>query len=194
MPRHPFPVVILSALYMALAAPIALSSSNHEFVFYVLVMVVLAGLIYAVDRRVGLHPLTLWGLSLWGLLHMLGGLVVVSEETGVLYGFWIVPGRLRFDQAVHAFGFGISTWMCWQGIVHALPERRPTAGNLFLAALAGMGLGALNEIVEFVATLTIPETNVGGYLNTGWDLVANAAGATLAVLAIAVAYRGERTT
>ena len=42
----------------------------------------------------------------------------------------------------------------------------------------GMGLGALNEVVEFVAVLTMPETNVGGYTNTGWDLVSNLAGAT----------------
>jgi hypothetical protein len=42
----------------------------------------------------------------------------------------------------------------------------------------------LNEIVEFAATLLVPETNVGGYLNTGWDLVANATGATTAALVI----------
>ena len=58
------------------------------------------------------------------------------------------------------------------------------------AASAGMGLGALNELVEFIATLLIPETNVGGYLNTGWDLVANFVGATLAAIIIFV--RGTR--
>ena len=42
-----------------------------------------------------------------------------------------------------------------------------------LCAAAGSGFGALNEVVEFIAVLTIPETNVGGYENTGWDLVAN---------------------
>jgi len=47
-----------------------------------------------------------------------------------------------------------------------------------------MGLGALNEVVEFAATLLVPETNVGGYLNTGWDLVANAIGAATAALII----------
>ncbi|MCP3919254.1 MAG: DUF2238 domain-containing protein [bacterium] len=189
MPRHPIPVILFTLLYMAIAAPVAWRSSNHEFVFYVGIMIVLAALIFVVDRRVGLHPLTLWALSFWGLLHMLGGLVVVSEEIGVLYGYWLVPGRLKFDQLVHGYGFAVSTWLCWQGIVHRDAERRPSAGNLFLAALAGMGLGALNEIVEFIATITIPETNVGGYVNTGWDLVANAVGATLAAVVIAVACR-----
>jgi hypothetical protein len=57
---------------------------------------------------------------------------------------------------------------------------------MVLAATSGMGLGALNEVVEFAATLLVPETNVGGYLNTGWDLVANATGATAAVILIAL--------
>ncbi|MFV1996026.1 MAG: hypothetical protein ACC661_11380 [Verrucomicrobiales bacterium] len=47
-----------------------------------------------------------------------------------------------------------------------------------------MGFGALNEVVEFVATLTLPNTNVGGYVNTGWDLVANLLGCALAALII----------
>jgi hypothetical protein len=66
----------------------------------------------------------------------------------------------------------------------------PTFGLLVLAAAAGLGFGALNEVIEFVATLTMPETNVGGYVNTGWDLVANTVGATVAVLLIRQFTRG----
>jgi len=33
--------------------------------------------------------------------------------------------------------------------------------------------------------LTLPETNIGGYINTGWDLVSNLAGATVACSLIA---------
>jgi uncharacterized membrane protein YjdF len=121
---------------------------------------------------------------------MLGGLWTVSEETGVLYNLWLVPQRLKYDQLVHAFGFGLSTWVCWQALRRALRVQAPTPGLIFLCALGGMGLGAFNEIVEFVATLTVPETNVGGYVNTGWDLVSNAVGATIAGVLILV--RGRR--
>jgi hypothetical protein len=38
-------------------------------------------------------------------------------------------------------------------------------------------------VVEFAATRLLPETNVGGYDNTGWDLVANLVG-TLAAVAV----------
>ncbi len=60
---------------------------------------------------------------------------------------------------------------------------------MVLCAAAGLGFGALNEVIEFAATLLVPETNVGGYLNTGWDLVANLFGATVAVAAIWISDR-----
>jgi hypothetical protein len=49
-----------------------------------------------------------------------------------------------------------------------------------------MGLGAMNELVEFAATLLVPETNVGGYFNTGWDLVSNLVGVVIAAVLIRV--------
>lgn len=190
MKRSELAVVLFSAAYVSIATPFALRSTNSEFVFYIAVMVGLGALIWVVHRRVDLTPATLWGLSLWGLAHMLGGLWTVSEGTGVLYNLWLVPGRLKYDQLVHAFGFGLSTWVCWQALRRALRVEAPTPGLIFLCVLGGMGLGAFNEIVEFVATLTVPETNVGGYVNTGWDLVSNAVGAVIAGTLIFV--RGRR--
>lgn len=37
--------------------------------------------------------------------------------------------------------------------------------------------------------LTIPNTNVGGYENTGWDLVSNLAGCAIAAVVIRLAHR-----
>ncbi len=144
-------------------------------------------------------PAPYGALSIWGLAHMAGGLVVVPESwpvmgtNRVLYSLWLIPDRLKYDHVVHAYGFGVTTWVCWQGIRAALggqPQRvRPTSGLMVLSAAAGLGFGALNEVIEFAATLLVPEANVGGYLNTGWDLVANLFGATLAVTAIWISDR-----
>jgi len=182
-------VGVFTLLYLAVATVAAVVRGNKEFVFYIVVMVLLIALVLAVHRRVGLTTPTLWCLSLWGFLHMAGGLVPIGEEN-VLYNWWLVPQRLKYDQVVHAFGFGVTTWVCWQAMRRNLADPRPRFGPLFLCVAAGMGFGATNEIVEFVATLTVPETNVGGYVNTGWDLVANAVGATAAALLIA---RFDRT-
>ena len=59
---------------------------------------------------------------------------------------------------------------------------RSTCLGLALLLLSGTAATAL-EVVEFTATRFM-DTNVGGYENTGWDLVYNALGATGAALAI----------
>lgn len=208
-------VGLFTAAYLLLAIWGALRTGNREFVFYIAVMLVLIGCIAIVHARVRLTLGLLWLLSIWGALHMAGGLVAVPDdwpihtELRVLYNWWIIPksapvagepaGWLKYDQAVHAFGFGVATWLCWQGIRGALlgragsegrPRLRPTVGLMMLAATASMGLGALNEVIEFTAT-RFTETNVGGYVNTGWDLVYNAVGACLGALVIFLGSRRD---
>jgi hypothetical protein len=211
--RSLFPVGLFTAAYMLLAVQAALRSGNREFVFYIAVMVVLIAAVAVIHLRIRLSPGLLWLLSIWGALHMAGGLVTVPADwpthgdLRVLYNWWVIPragaeaggagGWLKFDQLVHAYGFGTATWLCWQGLCGALRARsdadagnalRPTPGLMVLVAAAGMGLGATNEIVEFIAT-RIAETNVGGYVNTGWDLVSNAVGA---IVAAGLIYAGSR--
>ncbi|MBX6311320.1 MAG: DUF2238 domain-containing protein [Isosphaeraceae bacterium] len=177
-----------SLLYIAAAAVAALVVRNREFLLYIVVMLILVTVVVLVHLRVGFSLGLLWALSGWGLLHMAGGLVPVPAtwpiegRARVLYNLWLIPGRLKFDQAVHVYGFGVATWACWQALRAAAGVERPTAGLVVLCAAAGVGFGALNEVIEFVATRLVAETNVGGYENTGWDLVANLVGATAAGL------------
>lgn len=185
-------ILLFTAVYLLVAAPYAHASANHEFVFYIGVMLLLIAVVVFVHRRVGLHPVSLWCMSVWGLMHMAGGLVPISEEVGVLYSYWLVPGLLKYDQLVHAYGFGVTTWLVWQGICAATGNTRPTFGLLFIATCAGMGLGSVNEIIEFVAVLSMPETNVGDYTNTSWDIVANAVGAVVAAVWIRLASGAPR--
>lgn len=189
-----WPVATFTALYLVAALLYAVSRGNFEFLIYIVVMLMLIGVVWIVHGNVNLSAGALWGLSAWGLAHMAGGLVPVPDswpingEIRVLYSWWIVPDFLKYDHIVHAYGFGVATWVCWQSLVAAMASRGttigPTAGLLTLTACAGIGLGALNELVEFAATLLVPETNVGGYLNTGWDLVSNLVGALIAVTLI----------
>jgi hypothetical protein len=180
-------LILFSALYMLIAILAAIGQGNIEFVFYIVVMVALITSLVLVHRQVHFTDGVLWGMSCWGMLHMAGGLVYVPEsltQNGsqpVLYSWWIIRDWLKYDQIVHAYGFGITTWVCWQIMRSNIKKQtgenpEPTFGLCVLCATAGMGFGALNEVVEFIATLTIPETNVGDYNNTGWDLVYNLIG------------------
>jgi len=165
-------------------------SGNSEFLFYAGTLVIIAAVVFAVDRVVHLSLLAIYGLLIWAILHLAGG-NISAGEAGVLYNFRPAPWLPRYDQAVHAFGFGIATLVCWECLRYAIEKRsgstpKPTLGLLSACILMGMGLGAVNEVIEFVAVLTMPETNVGGYTNTGWDLVSNLAGALFVGLVIRI--------
>jgi len=196
--RADLAVLGFTAVYLAVATPVALDSRNYEFLVYIGAVLAIVPVVAVVHLRMRLSRGLLWALSFWGLLHMLGGLVSVPEgwptqgRFRVLYSLWLIEGRLKFDHLVHAYGFGTTTWLCWQVLDRLLREAaggrttptRPTAGLLTLCVVGGMGFGALNELVEFLATLLLPSTNVGGYENTGWDMTANLAGGMLVAAAI----------
>ena len=172
----------VTLLYLLTGTIAALRSENWEFVFYILIVLAIGLVVLLIHSRIGLTHSVLWLLSLWGFLHMAGGLVPLpagwSHLSGkpVFYSWDVIPGYLRYDQIIHGFGFAVATWVCWQSLSQTLGARRQQTGMVTLAVLAGLGLGATNEVVEFFATLFL-DTNVGGYENTGWDLVSNTVGA-----------------
>jgi hypothetical protein len=181
-------VVLFTASYLLAAALAALLTGNWEFVLYVGIVMGLFVAVAAVHRRVPLSRGVLWCLSIWGLMHMAGGLVPVPESwpiegKAVLYSLWLIPERLKYDHVAHAYCFGVASWACWQWIRAVARVEHPTLGWLIVAGSAALGLGALNEVIEFIATLTMA-TNVGGYVNTGWDLVANLVGVVVAMVAV----------
>ena len=151
------------------------------------VEIVGAGLIVTgVDRHARLGSGLLWALALWGLLHLAGGILEVDD--GVLYNARPLSFLPPFDKLVHAFGFGVATLVVGRFL---LLRSRPssTMAVATIAALGSLGVGALVEVFEFFTTLVFEETNVGGYTNTGWDLVANLVGAAAA--AVWLALRGR---
>lgn len=81
-----WPVVGFTVAYMVVALVASLWGHSGEFLLYFGVMVVLIALVAIVHLRVGLQTTTLWGLSLWGLAHMAGGLMPVPES-------WPISGK-----------------------------------------------------------------------------------------------------
>lgn len=172
--------------YMAAGLAFIAYQQNLEFVFYGAMMIGFIWLVLFMDRRVCFHSMTLWLLAIWGLLHLAGGNVPIPQSiaepghSGALYNMRLAPWLPKFDQIVHAFGFASATLASYEAISahfgRALVLRFPVLVFLFLVA---MGLGAMNEVVEFAAVLLMPETNVGDYRNNSWDLVCNGIGSFL---------------
>lgn len=195
-------VLLFSGAYLSVAAVYILSSQNHEFLLYLLVMMVIIVAVIGVYKRAGLGVMVLWGFSFWGILHMVGGLVPIpdhwhsSDTTGVAYNWRIIPGYVKYDQLVHGIGVGLVTWLCWQALASRIRSIggdyiSPTLGMLSICATAGMGFGALNEVIEFFASMALPHNNIGDYHNTGWDLVANLIGACLSATIIRLVWWHE---
>lgn len=179
-------IIFFTVSYMLVCSVMALRQGNAEFLAYAGSMVVFIALVLLLNTRARLTHATLWMLSIWGALHMLGGTVPVPSELAeaesartVLYGFRPVSWLPRYDQATHAFGFFAASIAAWEALRHAL-NAKPGLGLSIGAALIGMGLGAVNEVLEFGVTLVVEEHGVGGYVNTGWDLVSNMIGAVAA--------------
>jgi uncharacterized membrane protein YjdF len=163
--------------------------SNREFMGYIATMVLLVALVGWIHRSAQFPMALLWALSGWGLAHMAGGGIRVGD--GVLYNLVLVhlagSGELtilKYDQVVHFYGFGVTAWLLWYLLDRNFPPLRGKKTIYIFPALASMGLGAMNEIVEFTAVMTVPDTNVGGYYNTALDLVANGSGAVVAMIVI----------
>lgn len=182
-------------LYTIVFGGLALRVGNTEFVLYTGAMLVYIVVIMVLDARVHLSRMALWCLAVWGLLHMAGGTVPIpaSVQDGnraVLYAMRLTDWLPRYDQIIHVFGFFAATLVCGEALLVAVrrPEENATnnadqqAQSLSFglaagATLMGMGLGAFNEVVEFALDRILTETGVGGYVNTGWDLVSNMIGA-----------------
>ena len=188
--RQQWAVLLFSLAYTLGFGGYYVLQGNFEFLWYVAILVFFLVLLVTTIHKTHFTPAILWGLSLWGLLHMAGGSIPVGDT--VLYGVQLLDfvndGEmtiLKYDQVVHAFGFGVASL-----VAHHLlaPRWRADASRTLLyvlAALVGMGLGTINEIVEFMAVLSFPETGVGGYINTSLDMVSNMIGAIIAMVYVA---------
>jgi hypothetical protein len=173
---HRVLVAFVTAYYFGFLA-LGVVTANTQVVYYAVFMASTLAAVAFWDYRTNLSGLSLGGLALWGALHMSGGMVPING--GVLYNLWLLP-CLRFDHVVHAIGFGFAGLAFYDSV----KPRLSFAGGsgAALALMGGLGFGALNEMVEFLITRVVPDTNIGGFENTGWDLVANTVGATLAAL------------
>ncbi|MFA5856188.1 MAG: DUF2238 domain-containing protein [Candidatus Pacearchaeota archaeon] len=177
----------INVIYVLLFAIYFLSIKNYEFMIYIGVMIIFITAISYFHLKFNFSTQSLIGISLWGLMHMLGGSVYIKGTR--LYDYIlisIIPKYqiLKYDQFVHFYCYVIITILCYEILKNYLnKDSNKYVLSLFLV-FVGMGIGALNEIVEYLAVLIVPTTGVGDYTNTMLDIIFNTMGAILAVIYI----------
>ena len=161
---------------------------NYEFVIYVAVIIFFLILISLTFHRVKYRFDSLVGLTIWSAMHLAGGGIEWGD--GRIYDCMLIPLSdkypiFRYDQMVHIFGFGVATLVMFDVIRPLLKDPQASSVGLgVVLVMAGLGAGAFNEVVEFIVNAIVPESGVGGYVNTSLDLCSNFIGALIALVYI----------
>lgn len=159
-------------------------TAEFEFGLYAAVILAAGVVAWRWLRRVD-YPLWLLLLVEVGIIsHFAGGYVKYGDE-GWLY--WHHFAGIRYDQIVHFYNSMVGALAfatIFEQVGLKLGAWRP-----FVVVTVVLGLGAVIEIVEFFAVLTIPNVGVGDYANNMMDLVMNLLGGITGVLLAAAGKR-----
>ena len=190
-----WPILITNICAILLFTFFFISRQNYEFLIYVGVIIFFLILIVSTNHIINYPSIVLWGLTIWAILHMSGGSLYVGERR--LYELILIrlvgePYYIfKYDQFVHIIGFGVATLAMFYLLKPLLKgDHNKWISLSIIVVMAGLGVGALNEIIEFMATVVMPQTGVGGYINTSLDLVADLIGAMVAMVVIVFKERG----
>jgi putative membrane protein len=192
--KEQWPMLITITFFLLLYLVFFGVRRNYEFLMYMGVIMILLALIIYTNKKVKYPNFILWGLVIWAILHMSGGAVYIKGVR--LYEVMLLPLSstypiLRYDQFVHLIGFFVATLVMYALLKPLLkPNLKKWTSLSIIIVMAGFGIGALNEMIEFIATVILPETGVGGFINTSLDLVADFIGAVLALVYIRI-KKGE---
>jgi uncharacterized membrane protein YjdF len=170
-------VLIFTLFYLILFTAIAMIRNNYEFIFYSLILSVMIVVVMHIHNRFYLPALVMIGLSVGGLLHFMGGSIVIGGTR--LYDITLIR-FVQYDNFVHLFNSFVATFVFYNLLARHFMKRLVHERALFslILILIVSGLGAMNEIVEFGAVLFLDAAEtVGGYYNNSIDLVYNLIGA-----------------
>ncbi|MBI2168888.1 MAG: hypothetical protein HYU28_05225 [Actinobacteria bacterium] len=193
--RHPGPLAA-KFTYVAAFVSFGLIRGDDRVWSYVFVITVLLVTVSFIHRVARFSRPVAWALAASGAVHMAGG-ILPSPERGaaILYETWLIDGLLKYDQLAHLFGTAVITVACWELLAHYLDHAKATpAGHAALAAVMGIGFGAVNEVYEFLSSTRFSGLFIGGFQNMGWDLVFNLFGAAAAGLFLGLSLARPRVT
>ena len=180
--------VILDIIILGVFTLYFIFKKNFEFLTYTVTIGLLIALIATTSLKFKYPGLAKYGFSVWLLMHLLGG---ATHINGIrLYDVILIKmvesplSILRYDQFVHTFCYFVIALFMLAIVKYYSKEGKK---NIFaiglITVLAAVGIGAINEIIEFSTVVFFNAgAAVGDYYNNALDLVFNLIGALIAVL------------
>ncbi len=178
-------IFVFTVVYLAAFTVNAIFHQNYEFLYYTVLMFGLICIVVTIHQRLHLAFFIIINLSILGFLHLSGGNLYFGRLR--LYDFYVIGGLIRYDNIVHSYATFIATlglYSLLSPFIHqSVKERYPIFALILI--LMAIGLGTINELVEFLAVLAFGVAEkVGGYYNNSLDLLFNTLGATAATVVI----------
>ena len=159
-------------------------SKNYEFLTYVVVLGATIYFIFKSDKFFKYPALARWGFAIWMFLHLAGGSFKIAGVR--LYDYILVPlvgepyNFLRYDQVIHTYCYFVITLFVYSVVLFVAKDKIRTKTAFVLIFLGGIGIGAINEIIEFSTVALFNAKGVGDYFNNSLDLIFNSLGALIA--------------
>ncbi len=177
----------------------SLVTKNYEFLFYGTILIGFWAIILGTEKKMDYPISTLSMLVLWLAFHLFGGTVMIGDTR--LYDYILLPiigepyNILKFDQMIHVLCYITMTRLIFVPISKVLRDDAPLFFVGLVTILAGSGIGAMNEIVEFAAVVFLDAADaVGGYTNTAIDIVCNTIGASIGWISIYSGLKNKNET
>jgi len=179
-------ILFANLIYLILFGIHFLKRGNFEFIWYIFISLILIGIFSFLHKKYNFSTLTLIGLSVWLLGHMFGGSTLLTEQrlyTQILFPIFTTGDTTLFsyDHLMHFYFYVVMTSVIYQISKRYFKDNARWLPVATLIVFASMGIGAFNEIIEFLPVLFLAETGVGGYFNVAWDIVFNALGALVTI-------------
>ncbi|MCK5321059.1 DUF2238 domain-containing protein [Candidatus Pacearchaeota archaeon] len=178
---------ILIYLFLSSLLIYFVSLGNYEFISYAVVVGLLYYVVLRADRYYDFPVYSIWLFGIWIVSHMLGGALYFGGTR--LYDLVLIPlfnggGEfviLKYDQLIHVYCYVAFAILVYFMLKKHFKEGQTKALIIF-TILAAIGVGLLNEVVEFGMVVFADAADaVGGYYNTALDLVFNLVGAVMGV-------------
>jgi len=171
-------------LLLAVLTIVFLAQGNYEFIFYVAVLFLVSLALFKLDKKYNFPNYALFLFSIWLFLHLAGGsFSLFGTRLYDLMIFNLVGAPLyilRYDQVIHFLCYFVITLLICRIVDFHSTKKTNKLFMIVISILAGIGVGAINEILEFLTVVFFNATGVGDYFNNALDLICNSLGAILA--------------